>query len=391
MRRPDRDGRRRRRERCVPSAVVVPPRMSAYSEASKAVFEVFEDTAPIGRRPVDRRGVSGRPRARAHHRARRSRSRRGCGARSASEVGLPITVGVARTKFLAKVASAVAKPDGLLLVPPDRELEFLHPLPVERLWGVGKVTAEKLTRRGSPPSARSRARPRRRSSRLLGRASGRHLHALAHNHDPRPVEARRRRRSIGAQRALGRRRRDAGEFGDGADGARRSRDAAGCGRPRACAGRSCCGCGSRTSRARRARTRCASRRRIRRRSCMTATGLLRASMPMIERRGLTLIGIALTNLMRPGRRPAAAAVRPRAGPRRDRSTACATGSAPGAITRGALVGQDPGVVVPLLPRRATNDAMTTELARAAGRRACGRRRGRRRHRRAAACGRVRGC
>src|SRR5260370_310723 len=61
-----------------------------------------------------------------------------------ARVGLPITVGVARTKFLAKVASGVAKPDGLLVVPPGRELAFLHPLPVERLWGVGAVTARKL-------------------------------------------------------------------------------------------------------------------------------------------------------------------------------------------------------------------------------------------------------
>ncbi len=64
-------------------------------------------------------------------------------------VGLPITVGVARTKFLAKVASGVAKPDGLLVVPPERELDFLHPLPVERLWGVGPVTAESSTTAGS--------------------------------------------------------------------------------------------------------------------------------------------------------------------------------------------------------------------------------------------------
>jgi len=63
-------------------------------------------------------------------------------------VGLPITVGVARTKFLAKVASRVAKPDGLLVVPADAELAFLHPLPVDRLWGVGPVTAAKLRARG---------------------------------------------------------------------------------------------------------------------------------------------------------------------------------------------------------------------------------------------------
>ena len=120
-------------------------------------------------------------------------------------VGLPITVGVARTKFLAKVASGVAKPDGLLVVPPDGELAFLHPLPVERLWGVGPVTAGKLHDRGDHDRRRGRpARRGRRSSSMLGRASGRHLHALAHNRDPRPVQVGRRRGSIGSQRALGR-------------------------------------------------------------------------------------------------------------------------------------------------------------------------------------------
>ena len=81
-----------------------------------------------------------------------------CGA----EVGLPITVGVARTKFLAKVASGVAKPDGLLLVEPDDELAFLHPLPVEKLWGVGVKTADKLHARGITTVgevARDRRRP----------------------------------------------------------------------------------------------------------------------------------------------------------------------------------------------------------------------------------------
>src|SRR6185437_2920257 len=110
------------------------------------------------------------------------------------EVGLPITVGVARTKFLAKVASGVAKPDGLLLVPPDEELGFLHPLEVERLWGVGPVTAGKVARMDEGLLVA-----------LVGRAQGRQLYALAHNRDPRRVERRRRRGSIGSQRARGRR------------------------------------------------------------------------------------------------------------------------------------------------------------------------------------------
>jgi len=107
------------------------------------VFEVFHDTTPvveglsIDEAFLDVGGlakISGQPVDIA------SRLR----ARIADEVGLNITVGVARTKFLAKVASGVAKPDGLLVVDPALEVEFLHPLPVERLWGVGKVTAEKL-------------------------------------------------------------------------------------------------------------------------------------------------------------------------------------------------------------------------------------------------------
>src|SRR5437879_1880126 len=129
--------------RLCPDAVVVSPRMSAYSEASKAVFEIFEDTTPlveglsIDEAFLDVGGllrVSGTPTEIAARLRRKVLDR----------VGLPITVGVARTKFLAKVASAVAKPDGLLVVPPDRELDFLHPLPVERLWGVGRVTATQL-------------------------------------------------------------------------------------------------------------------------------------------------------------------------------------------------------------------------------------------------------
>src|SRR5918996_5944610 len=118
-------------------------------------------------------------------------------------VGLPISVGVARTKFLAKVASGVAKPDGLLVVPSDRELAFLHPLPVEQLWGVGAVTSKKLRREGITTVAEVAARGEAELVRMLGRASGRHLHALAHNRDPRPVHVGRRRRSMGAQRSFG--------------------------------------------------------------------------------------------------------------------------------------------------------------------------------------------
>src|SRR5712691_5281714 len=193
----------RQARRLCPSAIVVPPRMSAYAEASKAAFRVFDDSSPlveglsIDEAFLDVRGlerISGTPTEIAARLRRDVRER----------VGLPITVGVARTKFLAKVASGVAKPDGLLVVPPDRELAFLHPLPVERLWGVGPATANKLHERGITTVGEVAQLAEATLVSMLGRASGRHLHALAHNRDPRPVRARRRRRSMGAQRALGR-------------------------------------------------------------------------------------------------------------------------------------------------------------------------------------------
>src|SRR5436190_6189881 len=194
--------------RMCPRAVVVEPRMSAYSDASKAVFEVFEQTTPLVEGlSIDEafldvgglRRLSGTPTEIAV-RLRRDVLER---------VGLPITVGVARTKFLAKVASGVAKPDGLLVVPPDRELAFLHPLPVERLWGVGAVTGRKLRTFGITTVGQVARMNEGDLVALVGRASGRHLHALAHNRDPRPIHPGRRRRSIGSQRALGRGRRSA--------------------------------------------------------------------------------------------------------------------------------------------------------------------------------------
>jgi DNA polymerase-4 len=192
--------------RLCPHAIVVPPRMSAYSAASKAVFAVFENTTPlvegmsIDEAFLDVGGlakVSGTP----------SRIAAQLRVDVAREVGLPITVGVARTKFLAKVASGVAKPDGLLVVPHDGELAFLHPLPVRRLWGVGAITAAKLNQRGILTVGQVAQAGEPALVRLLGRAAGRHLHALAIGEDPRRVRVGRRRRSIGAQRALGSRHR----------------------------------------------------------------------------------------------------------------------------------------------------------------------------------------
>jgi DNA polymerase-4 len=178
--------------------------MSAYTEASKALYAVFEDATPlveglsIDEAFLDVRGmerIAGAPIEIARRLRRTVRER----------VGLPVTVGIARTKFLAKVASAAAKPDGLLLVPPDGEREFLHPLPVEAIWGVGAKTAEKLRSRGVRTVGSLARVPPGALQAMLGGHAGRHLHALANLRDPRPVQARSRRRSIGSQHAFGRR------------------------------------------------------------------------------------------------------------------------------------------------------------------------------------------
>lgn len=332
--------------RLCPRAVVVSPRMSAYSDASKAVFAVFEETAPlveaisIDEAFIDVRGlerISGSPIDIAIELRRRVRE----------QVGLPITVGIARTKFLAKVASGVAKPDGLLLVPPGAELRFLHRLPIERLWGVGRVTSAKLRGRGITSVGQVAQLSEGTLVSLLGRASGRQLRALSHNRDPRPVQARRRRRSIGAQRALGRRRRSVRELTAVLIElvervARRLRAAHRVSRTVVLRMRF-----DDFSRATRSHT-IAEPTDQTHAILATATGLLIASLPAIERRGLTLLGIALSNLsddrsvqlVLPLHR------------RRELDAAIDTvrerfGTA--AITRGVLVGRDPGVWVPLLP------------------------------------------
>jgi len=284
----------RRALRLCPDAVVVRPRMSAYSEASKAVYRVFDDTTPlveglsIDEAFLDVAGMQrsvGSPAEIAHRLRREVRSR----------LGLPITVGIARTKFLAKVASGVAKPDGLLAVPPERELEFLHPLPVERLWGVGHVTGRRLHAAGLLTVGQVALVPEAALVTMLGRAAGRQLHALAHNRDPRPVQTGRRRRSIGAQRALGwketplsevdvslvalvervtRRMRAAGRLGRTVILRLRFDDS------------------SRATRSRTLPYASANTQTI----LTAARELLAAAVPLIQREGITLVGISVTNL-----------------------------------------------------------------------------------------------
>jgi DNA polymerase IV len=334
--------------RLCPRAVVVAPRMSAYAEASKAIYRVFDDTTPsveglsIDEAFLDVRGmrrIAGSPGEIAARLRRDVRER----------VGLPITVGIARTKFLAKVASSVAKPDGLLEVPPDRELAFLHALPIERLWGVGTVTADKLHRLGITRVEQVAALAEDTLVTMLGRATGRQLHALAHNRDPRPVQPRRRRRSIGAQRALGRSRRSADDLDAILLGlvdrvTRRMRSAGRVGRTVVLRLRF-----DDFSRATRSCT-------LEQTTSETQTvldttrGLLATTMPIIERRGLTLVGLSVGNLE--NRYPLQLTL----------PLECCRGAALddaldeirnryglAAITRAVLLGRDSGLVMPLLP------------------------------------------
>jgi DNA polymerase IV len=334
--------------RLCPDAIVVPPRMSAYTKASRAVFEVFDDTSPqvealsIDEAFLDARGmerIAGTPEQIAAKLRREVRER----------VGLPITVGVARTKFLAKVASGVAKPDGLLVVPPGGELAFLHPLAIEALWGVGPATAGRMRRLGIETVGQVAELDEAALITLLGRGAGRKLHALAHNRDPRRVVVGRRRRSMGTQRALGRRQRSWVELDSIlislVDRLTRRLRAA----ERVC----------RTATLRMRHldfTRSTRSHTLTEATAGTVTilaalrDLLAASRPLIERRGLTLLGIALSNLADAGavqlalplERCQASALDATLDDVRDRF-----GS--DAIKRAVLVGRDEGQQVPLLP------------------------------------------
>jgi DNA polymerase IV len=191
----------RQARRLCPHAAVVSPRFDAYTEASRKLFDLFEETAPLVEGMsleeafLDVRGlerISGTPRQIAQRLRRQARER----------VGLAVTVGVARTKVLAKMASNAAKPDGLLVVEPEREQDFLRPLPVEALWGVGEVTAEKLRAHGVTTIGQLGRRDETELAMFLGSHAARHLHAIAHNRDPRRVRRGQRRRSIGTQSAF---------------------------------------------------------------------------------------------------------------------------------------------------------------------------------------------
>jgi DNA polymerase IV len=337
-----------RARRLCPNAVVVPPRMSAYSDASKAVFKVFEQFAPvveglsIDEAFLDVRGLEhilGTPPEIAQKLRRAVRE----------QVGLPLTIGVARTKFLAKVASAVAKPNGLLIVPVEGELAFLHPLPVERLWGVGDVTARKLHARGLRTVGQVARLSELELIEMLGRGTGRQLHALAHNRDPRRVRTRARRRSMGAQHGFGALSRswqeaDIALFALVDRVTRRMRAAHRVGRTVVLRLRF-----ADFSRATRSRT-LAEATFDTQTILAEARGLLAAAIPMIERKGITLVGVALTNLEEAG------AVQLTLPFGREREQALDTTLddirerfGTGSIMRAVLLGREHAPSVPLLP------------------------------------------
>ncbi|MDG4781072.1 DNA polymerase IV [Micromonospora sp. WMMD961] len=333
--------------RLCPDAIVVPPRMAAYTAASRAVFEIFRQTTPLVEGlSIDEafldvgglRRLVGPPADIAARLRREVRER----------VHLPITVGVARTKFLAKVASGVAKPDGLLVVAPDAEVAFLHPLPVERLWGVGPVTSAKLREHRIRTVGEVARLGEAALVSLLGSGAGRHLHALAHNRDPRAVQVGRRRGSMGAQHALSRTPHAPAELDAILAGlvdrvTRRMRAAGRSGRTVVLRLRF--GDYSRATRSHTIGKATADTTPL----LAAARALLRSAQPEIDSRGVTLIGVSVGNLddspvqpelpfhRDPGAELDAAvdAVRDRFG-----STA---------LTRAVLLGREPGVEMPLLP------------------------------------------
>ena len=338
----------RRARRLCPQAIVVPPRMEAYTEASKALYAVFEETTPlvealsIDEAFLDVRGmerIAGSPTeiaVRLRHTVR-------------ERVGLPVTVGIARTKHLAKIASAVAKPDGLLAVAPGRELAFLHPLPIERVWGIGAATAAKLRGCGITTVGELARVLEPTLAELVGHAAARQLHALANNRDPRPVRPRRRRRSIGSQHALGRGPRSPEQIDTELVAlvdrvTRRLRAARRVGRTVVLRLRF-----DDFSRATRSRT-------LPHRTSQTqavlaaARSLLASALPLIESRGLTLVGVSIANLEDDLPMQLCLPLDPDSGALLDAALdEIRDRFGPAAVTRAVLLRHRPRQPVPLLP------------------------------------------
>lgn len=287
-----------RARRLCPEAVVVPPRFDAYVDASRALFAVFDRAAPVVQGIsmeeafLDVSGlelIAGSPLE--------------IGARLRTEVreevGLTVSIGIATSKVVAKMASNEAKPDGLLAIPRGEELAFLHPLAVERIWGVGESTARRLRERGIATVGELARRSQEELVELLGPATARRLHALARNRASARVRAGRRRRSFGAQRARGLSRYEPAELEPTLAAlvdrvTRRMRRAGRVGRTVVLRMRF-----GDYSRATRSRT--LARATAESLPILTAArALLAAAMPKVRRRGLTMLGLTVSNVQPDG-------------------------------------------------------------------------------------------
>jgi DNA polymerase IV len=327
--------------RLCPRAIAVPPRFDAYVEASKALFEIFEDTSPVVEGLSLEEAfleVSGLERISGSPTEIAARLR----AQVREQVGLAVSVGVAPTKVIAKMASNAAKPDGLLVVRRGEERTFLDPLPVERIWGVGAATAGRLRENGIATVGDIAEAPELALVGILGRAAGRRLHGIARNREPRPVRRGPGRRSFGAQRALGRSRRSREELRTTVAAlvdriTRRMRRSRRVGRTVVLRLRF--GDFSRASRSLTLRRATAESRTIVRAACT----LLATATPTIDRRGLTLVGVAVTNVEADGGGLQLVLPLYRDQLALDRALdELRERFGPGSITRASLIGEDSG-------------------------------------------------
>lgn len=186
--------------RC-PHAVVLPSRFDAYAEASARVFEVFDRFSPLVEGlSIDEAFLDMSGTERLHGPPRRAAEALRAAVREAT--ALTCSVGISAVKFIAKIASAANKPDGLTEVAPGEELAFLAPLPIAKLWGVGPKTEARLRAQGIRTVGELRAVPASSLERWFGDHGG-HLHALAHARDPRPVVPGRDRKQVSHEDTYG--------------------------------------------------------------------------------------------------------------------------------------------------------------------------------------------
>jgi len=188
------------RSRC-PHLVLVEGTFGAYTEYSKTVFGIFESYTPLVE-PLSIDEAFMDVTGSMHLFGSSAEIARRIRVDVREQTGLAVSIGVTQRKFLSKIASQVAKPDGMIVVLPGEELAFLHPLPVSYLWGVGPVTKRKLNKLGIETIGDIAGTPIDALSSMLGSGAANHLHALSNNQDPRPIERKRKAKSIGAQSAM---------------------------------------------------------------------------------------------------------------------------------------------------------------------------------------------